>query len=631
MMLQKTILFLLFLASATLIGQDQQSRYELMKAKMDLMISDSPGLEEPVDLTVSNVPLKEFLRALGKSNKVNISIDPKVDGQVVNNFNNVSVEEVLIFLAKQYNLDYEFTGNIIYVKPFEEPVVKEFKLPEIVPIIYDTTTTNLSIELKNDSLGKVAKLLTQKTGHNVVFRPGLENKKVSIYLEDVPFDLAMDKIAYANNLKISKTEDGFYLIEEPEVAKGSKSTDEFRLKDLGKKQQARGKFYVDSNLISLDVENQPLDLVVRNLFQNLGVDYFLYSQLSGTVTTKVTAVNLNELLTKLFSGTNYTYRYQDSIYILGERTFETLRTTERIFLKHRSVEKVIDNIPGDLKKNLEVKEFSELNSILVSGAPPEIDALKHFIESIDQPVPVVVIEVLIVDYQRNNTVSTGIEAGTGENPHPGTGQLFPAFDYTFDASAINELLESFDGFGALNLGPVTPNFYVNLRFLEDNGVLNVKSTPKLSTLNGHEANLSIGNTEYYVVEQTNVTGGLNPIPITTKNYNQVQANFTLKIKPLVSADDQVTLDISVEQSDFTARISPEAPPGTVTRKFNSMIRVKGGEMIVLGGLEEKSKNDTGHGVPVLSRIPILKWLFSSRNATYGKTKLNLFIKPTIIN
>lgn len=624
------IVFLTVIFNLNLFAQTEPDRFEQMRTQMDLLVAESPGLEEAVDLTVSNVPLAEFLRALGTTNKVNLSIDPKVTGQVVNNFNNVSVAEVLLFLAKQYNLDYEFTGNIIFVRPFEAPVVKELSMKRNIPLSYDTATTHLYIELEHDSLYEVAKLLTQRTGRNVVYKPSLENKPLSIYLENVPFDMAMDKIAYANNLTINKTEDGFYLVEEPVAPKNGENP-EFRLRDLSDKPQAKGQFFVDSNLISLDIENQKLELVVKNLFSDLGVDYFLYSRLDGEVTTKVTAVNLNDLLTKLFSGTNYTYIYQDSIYILGERSFEGLRTTKRIYLKHRSVEKVMEVIPADVKKGVEVKEFSELNSLLVSGSPPEIRALERFVESIDLPVPVVLIEVMIVDYQRTNTISTGIEAGTGINPSPGASKLYPGFDYSFDANAINELIQSFNGFGALNLGPVTPDFYINLKLLEENGILNVKSTPKLATLNGHEANLSIGNTEYYVVEQVNVTGGLNPIPITTRNYNQVQANFTLKIKPQVSSENQVTLEISVEQSDFTARISPEAPPGTVTRTFNSIIRVKGDEMIVLGGLEEKSKNNSGSGVPLLSRIPVLKWLFSSRTATDSKTKLNIFIKPTIIN
>ncbi len=624
--LKMRILVLILVFSGSICAQEKD-RFTLIKQKLDLMTSESPGLEEPVDLSVSNVPLKEFLRALGNSNKVNISVDPKVEGQVINNFNNVTVAEVLLFLAKQYQLELEFTGNIIYVKPFIEEPKPVVKVPKLIPISYEADTALISMELTNDSLPKVVKLITQKTGRNLVYQPGLEGKLLSIYLERVPFDQAMDKLAFANDLRISKTEDDFYLIEKP--APRPKDGEDQRFRDLNQK-PANSRFYVDSNRISLEVENQPLDQVVRNLFRNLGLDYFLYSRLEYDVTMKVEAVPLDELLEKLFYGTKYTFRKRDSIYIIGERNLEGLRETKRIYLQHRSVEKVIEIIPADLKQGIEIKEFAELNSLVVSGSYPQILALEEFIASIDLSVPVVVIEVIIVDYQRNNTVSNGIEVGVGDQPAQSGGQIYPAFDYRFDANSINKLLESFDGFGALNLGPVTPNFYVNLKFLEDNGIVNVKSTPKLSTLNGHEANISIGNTEYYVVEQTNVTGVQNPLPITIRNFQSVQANFTLTIKPIVSGDDQVTLDIDVEQSDFTARISPQAPPGSVSRKFTSMIRIKNEEMILLGGLEEKGVNDTGRGVPLLSRIPILRWLFSSRTRSYNKTRLNIFIKPSII-
>src|SRR5690606_8001917 len=117
---------------------------------------------------------------------------------------------------------------------------------------------------------------------------------------------------------------------------------------------------------------------------------------------------------------------------------------------------------------------------------------------------------------------------------------------------------------------------------------------------------------------------------TTRNYQSVQANFSLRIRPIVSGDNQVTLDIEVEQNDFTARISPEAPPGQVSRKFTSLIRVAGDDMILLGGLEEKTVDNSGRGVPLLSRIPVLRWLFSSRTRSASKSKLNIFIKPRIL-
>jgi type IV pilus assembly protein PilQ len=228
-------------------------------------------------------------------------------------------------------------------------------------------------------------------------------------------------------------------------------------------------------------------------------------------------------------------------------------------------------------------------------------------------------------------VTTGITAGVGttEAP-PSSGKVFPSIDFNLNSQSINDLISRFNGFGWAKIGKVTPNFYASLKAMEDQGILNIRSTPILSTLNGHQTELSIGNTEYYLEEQTNIIGTQNPQTSTTHTYKSVNAELSVIITPIVSGDDQITLKIEVNQSDFTERISTTAPPGVVTRTFKSQIRVKNEEMILLGGLEENRNSKTSQGVPFLSRIPILKWIFSSRTEEKSKSKLNIFIKPTII-
>ena len=167
--------------------------------------------------------------------------------------------------------------------------------------------------------------------------------------------------------------------------------------------------------------------------------------------------------------------------------------------------------------------------------------------------------------------------------------------------------------------------------MEDQGLVKIRSTPKLATLNGHEATLKIGKTEYYLEEISNYNYSQSTHQTLTKQYKPVNADMTLTVKPYVSGDEQITLDINLGQSDFTTRIAQNAPPGMVTRSFTSTIRVRNGEMILLGGLEEKSSNETASGVPWLSRIPVLKWFFSNRTKSSSKSKLNIFIKPIIIS
>jgi type IV pilus assembly protein PilQ len=87
----------------------------------------------------------------------------------------------------------------------------------------------------------------------------------------------------------------------------------------------------------------------------------------------------------------------------------------------------------------------------------------------------------------------------------------------------------------------------------------------------------------------------------------------------------------VIQSTFGQRIAEDAPPDISSRNFSSVVRMKDQDIAVLGGLEENYSNDSGSGVPFLARIPIIKWLFSKRVREGRKSKLTVFIKPTVIN
>jgi type IV pilus assembly protein PilQ len=149
-------------------------------------------------------------------------------------------------------------------------------------------------------------------------------------------------------------------------------------------------------------------------------------------------------------------------------------------------------------------------------------------------------------------------------------------------------------------------------------------------MNGHTANLSIGNTQYYAVSTQNVLGSLSPQTVVTQQFIPVEANLIIEITPFVAGNDEVTMHISVSISNFTSTTTTiNQPPPTSTSKFKSIIRVRNEDMIVLGGIERTVKTETGSGWPILSRIPILKWIFGQHTKTDSKVVSIVFIKPTI--
>jgi len=610
-----------------------QERYAVIKNRLEGMSGTVPALNEKVNISVTDVSIQEFLRAVANSTKLNLSIDPSLKINVINNFSDVMVKDMLVFLCREYDLDISVTGNIISIYQFDAPKLPPPEyIPKALKIEYDKDNDLLSMELNKDSLVAVTKQITRISEKNIVLAPGLNDKLVNGFIQNMPFDNVMEKFAFANDLIISKTEDDFYLVDKKEKPDKAGKKPDGQIRDKSPAAEKTGKSFdiYTADSLTVNAENAPIIDIIRDVSKELNTSYYVISEIKGNATVNLTGISYDELLDILFNGTEYTYKKLKNIYLIGEKKAQELKAFKVIQLQYRTVENISEVIPADLQEGLEIKEFPDLNSILVTGSLNSINDVEDFIREIDKIVPVIMIEVLIVDINKSSQIKTGMNAGLGQAPATTGGNVYPGVDMTLNSESINDIINSFQGFGALNLGQVTPNFYVSLKALEDNGVIRIRSTPKLSALNGNEATMSIGRTEYYMEEQNNVIGTQNPQNITTRTYKPIDANLAVTIKPFVSGDEQITLDIKVEQKDFTSRSSPDAPYGSVNRSFQSLIRVKNQEMVLLGGLEEKSSSNTGTGVPWISRVPVIKWFTSSRSKEDSKSKLNIFIKPTII-
>lgn len=634
---RKILLLVLLLFNIKIFSQD---RFVLIEEKLTQLGKNYPGIEEKVNLNLNGASIQDYLRAIGTSNSININVDPTLDIKLTNNFTKVTAKEIFMFLCKRYDLDILFSGPIItftkYVPP-PAPVIEKPIVRRQVNVTYQTNADLLSYDLNNDTLSNVAKEITKQSKKNIVFSPELLNKTVSGYMQVAPFISALEKLAYSNDMKVTKTEDGVFVFEKRGIqAAAAAPFDPFATPQAQKTTTLAAKnpsITVSNGLITANVQNASLFDVVHQVSKDLRLDYFLFSELKGVTTLNVQEVPYEEFLRLLFNGTEYTYKRDQTAYLIGDRNVEGLRASKLISLKNRSIEKVLEMIPTDLKKGVDIKTFEDLNGMIVSGSQPRISELEAFLRHIDLVVPMVHIEVIIADVRKSNSLSAGITAGLGTAPGGATnGTLLPEYNISLNSNSINNLISGINGYGIINLGAVTPNFYLNLKAMESNGVLKLRSTPQIATLNGHEAKLSIGQTQYYLEVNNSLvnTGVQQQNLLQTQNWKAVNADLSLSLDPQVSGDEQITMTINVKQSSFTERVSNTAPPGTINRDFQSLVRVKNGEMIMLGGLEENESNNSGKGLPLLSRIPVLRWIFGERTKSKRESKLTIFIKPTII-
>ncbi|PCH69846.1 MAG: hypothetical protein COC06_06530 [Bacteroidales bacterium] len=583
-----------------------------------------PELNSEVNISVNKVNVTELLRALANDVNLNLSVPVNSTVLVSNNFSNVKAKDVILFLCKEYGFTLEVFGKII--KLHQPPLVPE----EIEPlnIHFNTNTKLLSYDLNEALIEEVSREITKQTGKNIVLSPGLTKQMLSGFVQDMSVEKAMEQLAFSNNLKVKQVDESLFVVEPKLPTKEPVGNYQAQASNLKLQLEKGASVEVENeNSISINVDNYPLEKLFLYVAQQLNKKFVLFDPLKGKVSLHVKNISWNEFLFQTFKNSESVYKFQGDFCFAGARKSAGLKTSQVIQLQFRSVDKLKDLFPAQEIKDLEIKEFPELNSLIVMGDADRIYEFNEFIKQIDRSIPVILIDVIILEVSDTRGVATGLEAGLSKESVTTGGTVLPGIDMTLSSSSVNNLLGDL---GLTKLGKVSPNFYLKLKALETEGKVDIRSTPRLSTLNGHEATLVIGETEYYKEERNDYLGTQNPQLSSQTLYKPVDAELKVVIKPFVAGDGNITLEIDVNQSDFTERISEFAPPGKVSRQFKSMIRIGNGETILLGGLEEKRKSKISRGIPFLSRIPILKWFFSSRSEEDSKTKLNILIKPTII-
>ena len=624
-------LFVSLLFCQFLIAQNKDNDLEQRIIKLEDRI---PGLRDTIGISVENLSLQSFLVAVMKETDVNLSISTSIKHQITNNFSKVSIRDLVLFLCKEYNLDFSVTGNILTLReiPTNKEPEKTVSGKKRLGIVYNATTGGLQLDLYRDTLRHVVREISRQSGKNILLQPNLNKTLVSCYIQQMDFIAAMQGLALSNNLELSNQDTGYLYLYLPVAQNGESVLDEQNepVPSFSKKKKGFQQKVVDGK-VSISTEDVVINDIIESVSSEMGVNYFIISPILSKISITCTDVDYDTFLGLMLQGTGYTFRKIDNNYLIGPIEEKGLNKYEVIPLKYRSVDKISEILPSDLKSELEIIEYGDLNSLIAIGQEAKIKDLKDLLFSMDRVAPVILIEVLIVDVSKSKSFASGINAGLGNAPEKSTGSFLPNPDLNLSTKSINNLIDGLNGFGWVKLGKVTPEFYLSIKALEEDGILKLRSTPMLSTINGYEATLSVGKTEYYLEENNSVIGTQNPQNITTRTYKPVSADLSVTIKPIVTENEQIILDIKVAQSDFTARISPDAPPGAVTRDFQSLIRVKNQEMILLGGLEESSTSKTGSGVPLLSRIPVIKFFFGSRSKVDSDSKLNIFIKPTIIN
>lgn len=604
----------------------ETERIAQVRARLDtLILRDTTYLSE-VNLSVGQVSLSELLRSVAQVGGVNLSVQDGANLLVSCNFSRARIADLILFLCEQYGLDIRVVGNIVSIFPYQAPIAP----PPVPLIVYNRADSTLSYDLIAVPLREVARRLTDSSGVNLIVPQTLYDRPISGYVSSMPFSEALSVLAEINKLEVAPVKgSGAWMFAEPiPVGGGQPSTVQNYVR---RRQFAPAQLAIDSvGRITAMIDRGNIYDIILDVCEQLKLDYFFITPVNAQTCIYLKNTDVKTLFDLLLTGTAYTYYEEGGVYMFGEAKREGLFSTRIIPMRYRTVDKLIDVIPENLKKGVQIAAFGDLNSMIASGDQRHVARVEQFLHEIDKTVPLITIEVMIVDASKDVILEAGLGLGVGTSPTQTSGTLSLGIDMTLGSGAVNNLVDKVNGLGIIRLGKVTPNFYASLKAMEENGTIELRSTPKLSTLNGHEAVLSSGEMQYYKETNNTYMGTQNPVQSTSYVWKSVEANMTLSITPYVSEDGHITMTIDLSQSEFTDRTEKEAPPGTTTRSFRSMVRVRNEEMVLLGGIDRQSHEKSSQGLPFIARIPVLKWIFGMHKNNKQERRLNVFIKPTVI-
>lgn len=409
--------------------------------------------------------------------------------------------------------------------------------------------------------------------------------------------------------------------------------------------------------LSLDFKDADIKDIFRFISDFSGLNVVLDPTVSGKITIKLTEVPWDQALDIILKNNGLGMVYENNVIRIA--TTQKLATEEAnrrrlaeekelavplktitralSYSKAADLQKILQKI---MSKRGEVLVDRRTNTLIVSDVPDRFDIITNLIDTLDAPTPQVNIETRIVETTRDFTRDLGIQwgfRGLSDAVHGNTTNLiFPnnadvAGDVvpndigippsSLRGYAVNLPSNQINSGIGLSFGNVLDTFRLDIALsaFEREGKGRVISAPKVTTQNNEDAEIKSGK----------------QIPITTIANNTVTTIFvdallSLKVKPQITAEGTVIMDVTVDKSqpDF-ANLVLGTPP-IDKRQAKTSVLVRDGGTTVIGGIFQVTDQNAQSRTPFLSRIPVLGNLFKNKTTTRLNNELLIFVTPRIV-
>jgi len=391
--------------------------------------------------------------------------------------------------------------------------------------------------------------------------------------------------------------------------------------------------------VSLDFQGADLRTVLRTFAEISGLNVVIDPSVAGSVDVALRDVPWDQALDIILRANKLGYSIDGTIVriapltVLSDEESQRLKLMQaqalagelKVFTRALSYAKA-DDLMKLLKDTVlsqrgNVQIDPRTNTLIINDLPEFLTRASELITSLDVAQPQVEIEARIVETSRSFARQLGVEWGFMASARTDSGSLRgaaagDAFGVPGNPAVSLPVPGAPSALAVALAGKV--NLDLALSALESQGQGRILSTPRVSTQNNVEAEITQG------IQIPIQTVANNTVTVTFKD-----AALTLKVTPQITAANTVIMQISVENAspDFSRQVN-NIPP-IDTQRANTRVQVNNGETTVIGGIYKSREQTNQDRTPGLHRVPLLGWLFKRDSVSDENRELLIFITPKI--
>ncbi|WP_151943023.1 type II secretion system protein GspD [Aliarcobacter butzleri] len=369
--------------------------------------------------------------------------------------------------------------------------------------------------------------------------------------------------------------------------------------------------------------------------RNILVTQIINEKVDYIPTQKITKENLFDILETTLKEKGYFLVEENGV--LKVKKVEIIKEeeqfTEVIGLKNVdgvNIIKILDDVVNKKYINKPTKPFVSLdlesNSLVVMASKDELKQIKDLIQELDKEKAQVYVQAKIIEVNNELVNKIGISYGIINASARSDGINAISSNLNGGSNAIKEAVDTL----GIRMSDVNIKsglaLGASLNLLQQNGALDIVSEPSILAIDNKESSIYVGEKISVEISSTLTDGGLQ-----RTNYEREDIGLTLKVKPRISSDTKLTLEINTLLEGIkSTSVSAGQNPDTLKKEIKTAAILNNGESVIIGGLIENKNETIEQKVPVLGDIPLFGGLFKNDSKMNKKNNLVIIVTPYMI-